>query len=148
MSEKYLKEDGYFRIIKIISNSEIVINGGTMDGLNEDDDINIIVPGDIITDPYDYDKSLGSLDLIKDTLKIKTITPYYSVCHKVKKRVIKQGYFSQSIAALSSSNFASLSDKVVEEEVPLDIIESEITNGYPKLDEERIVIGDYARKRF
>ncbi|VFA71351.1 hypothetical protein [Enterococcus faecium] len=148
MSEQYLKEDGYFRIIKIISSLEIVINGGTMDGLNEDDDINIIVPGDIITDPYDYDKNLGSLDLIKDTLKIKTITPYYSVCHKVKKRVIKQGYFSQSIAALSSSNFASLSDKVVEEEVPLNIIESEITNGYPKLDEERIVIGDYARKRF
>lgn len=148
MSEKYLKEDGYFRIIKIISNSEIVINGGTMDGLNEDDDINIIVPGDTITDPYDYDKNLGSLDLIKDTLKIKTITPYYSVCHKVKKKVIKQGYLSQSIASIASSNIASLADKVVEEEVPLNIIESEITNGYPKLDEERIVIGDYARKRF
>ncbi|EPI2198789.1 hypothetical protein [Enterococcus sp. C65] len=148
MSEKYLKKDGYFRIIKIISNSEIVINGGTMDGLNEEDDINIIVPGDIITDPYDYDKKLGSLDLIKDILKIKTITPYYSVCHKVKKRVVKEGFFTQSIASVAASSFSSLADKVIEEEVPLDIIESEITNGYPKLDEERIVIGDYARKRF
>jgi len=144
MSEEYFKEDGYFRIIKIISNSEIVINGGTMDGLNEDDDINIIVPGDIITDPYNYDKNLGSLDLIKDTLKIKTITPYYSVCHKVKEKVVKLGYLSPSLA----SSLDLLADKVVKEEVPLNIIESEITNGYPKLDEERIVIGDYARKRF
>lgn len=144
MSEEYFKEDGYFRIIKIISNSEIVINGGTMDGLNEDDDINIIVPGDIITDPYNYDKNLGSLDLIKDTLKIKTITPYYSVCHKVKEKVVKQEYLSPNIV----SSLSFLADKVVEEEVPLNIIESEITNGYPKLDEEHIVIGDYARKKF
>ncbi|OTN96262.1 hypothetical protein [Enterococcus faecium] len=148
MNEEYLKEDGYFRVIKIISNLEIIINGGTMDGLNEDDDINIIVPGDIITDPYEYDKKLGSLDLIKDTLKIKDITPYYSICHKVKKTVVKQGYLSQSVASLAASTMTSLTDKIVEEEVPLDIIESEITNGYPKLTEERIIIGDYARKRF
>lgn len=148
MNEEYLKEDGYFRVIKIISEFEIVINAGTMDGLNEGDDINIIVPGEILTDPYDDNKKLGSLDFIKDVLKIKTITPYYSICHKTKTKVVKKGTLSQSAAAIGASALAALTDTTVEVEIPLDVVESQITNGYPEQTDPNIVIGDYARKRF
>lgn len=152
MNEEYLKDDGYFRVIKIISNLEIIINGGTMDGLNEDDDINIIVPGDIITDPYDDNKKLGSLDYIKDTLTIKTVTPYFSICHKVRTEVVEKGIASKNLhviaTSLANSPLMNFSDTTRNIEVPLDIIEDEITEGYPEPTELNIIIGDYAKKRY
>ena len=58
-----------FRVVKIISDTEIVINAGTADGVDRSTQFEIFVPGKPIIDP-ETKETLGNLDLIKARLKV------------------------------------------------------------------------------
>ena len=72
-----------FKVIKIIDEYSIVINGGLNHSVSVGDKIEIFVIGDDITDPFHDNKSLGTLDFIKETLTVTEIYREFSVCKKI-----------------------------------------------------------------
>lgn len=136
--------DNYFRVIKIISKREIIINAGNSNDLALGDKIEIIVPGSEILDPFNNNKKLGALDYVKDILEIKRITPTYSICHKVKPIITKKSNAFSTISDLSKI----MNGEIEYVETPINIDENEITNGYPENVNKQIRIGDYAQKSF
>ncbi|MGB3479861.1 MAG: FlgT C-terminal domain-containing protein [bacterium] len=78
------------KVVKIISDSEIIINLGSKDGVKEGDRFLIYQLGEEIKDP-DTDKMLDTLEIVKGRVKIVHVQPNISTCitdeyeHKTKK---------------------------------------------------------------
>ena len=77
-----------FQVIKIIDEFSIVINGGLNDSISKGDEIEIFVEGDIITDPFNDNKELGTLDFVKATLEVVEIYRDFSVCKKFEEKEV------------------------------------------------------------
>lgn len=71
-----------FKVIKIIDEYSLVINGGITDDISVGDEIEIFLEGDEIKDPFNDDEVLGTLDFIKETLEVTEVYPNFSVCKK------------------------------------------------------------------
>lgn len=68
------------KVIKIISDKQIVLNAGTDKGVNEGDIFQIIDKvGDQVFDP-DSGELLGSLDLPKAILRVELVYPRMCIC--------------------------------------------------------------------
>lgn len=134
-----------FRVIKIIDEYSIVINGGLNEDISIGDDIEIFLEGDEISDPFNDNKILGTLDFIKDTLKVTEVYSEFTVCQKV---VTEKIYHPSALQKAISSSVAGLGGMAGSTETKthiekIDINESEISGR--KTGDSVIRIGDIAR---
>ena len=73
-----------FRIIKIISEYEVVINGGSESDVHEGEIFKILVTGNPIIDPV-TNESLGTLDYMKGQIKVVNVFEKFSICSHVEQ---------------------------------------------------------------
>lgn len=78
-----------FKIVRILNDMEIVINGGYNDNLKEDEMLEIFVIGEEIKDP-DTSESLGTLDIIKGKVNVKTLYPNMALCESAEFKTVKE----------------------------------------------------------
>ena len=123
-----------FKVIKIIDDIRIVINGGSNDGLKRGDELEIFVPGQPISD---LDGSpLGTLDLVKAYISIASILPQMSVCVNAETRPA-----SDVAAAL-----VQMSTGGRQIPRPLPVNAEDITGGWLKKEDREIRLGDPVRR--
>lgn len=134
-----------FQIIKVIDTYQVVINGGSSNGLSEGDEMEVFVTGEQLTDPYNDDELLGTLDYIKVILTIKDVYPRFSVCvNEVEEKVEKTTIGS------TASIFGSMYGPKYEWKIKrlrLNVNDNDITGGYPD-QEKRLLLGDKVRARY
>lgn len=70
-----------FRIVRILDEFSVVIDGGYENGIKKNDIFQIYVPGEKITDPENPEVELGTLDTIKATIKATQVSPTITVCN-------------------------------------------------------------------
>lgn len=76
-------KNGY-KVIKILSNNELIINYGIDDGARIAQKVRIYIPGEEIIDPK-TEFALGTLDTIKEELEIYETFDHFSICRKVQR---------------------------------------------------------------
>lgn len=120
-----------WKVIKIIDDYNIVINGGKNDYLKIDDELEIFLPGEMLIDP-DTKEELGELDYIKARIVVKDLFEKFSICTNSEETV---------------SNFATMSAFALNKTSvkPLNVKSDEIT-GYSLNSSKTIKIGDLVRK--
>ncbi len=134
-----------FKVIKIIDEFSLVINSGLNEDISIGDSIEIFLEGDEIVDPFNESKVLGTLDFIKDTLKVTEVYPKFAVCQKKVTKEVNipsplQKALSQSMAGLSGITGTKEERTIIEK---INIDKSEITGR--KTGDSVIRIGDIAR---
>lgn len=134
-----------FKVIKIIDEYSIVINGGLYEDISIGDSIEIYLEGDEITDPFNDHKTLGTLDFIKDTLEVTEVYPKFAVCQKKVTKEIDipsplQVALSQSMAGLGGIRGTKQKKTIIEK---INIDKSELTGR--KTGDSVIRIGDISR---
>lgn len=72
-----------YKVIKIISDSEILINTGANKKLAQGTSLDIFITGEEIFDP-DTNESLGTLDTVKATVEVDTVYPQMALCKKIE----------------------------------------------------------------
>lgn len=72
-----------YKVIKIISDSEILINAGANKKLAQGTSLDIFITGEEIFDP-DTNESLGTLDTVKATVEVDTVYPQMALCKKIE----------------------------------------------------------------
>ncbi|MFC6253030.1 hypothetical protein ACFP1H_00050 [Secundilactobacillus hailunensis] len=73
------------KVIRILSDTELVINLGAKDGVNYNDNFEIYEPGEKVIDPTTH-KNLGVLDYVKAEVKVIELHPSFSlVSHQTTK---------------------------------------------------------------
>lgn len=125
------QQEPTYKVIKIISDDEIIINAGRNAGLTSKDKLEIFVPGSPVTDP-DTGEELGKLDLIKATLAIRRLSDKMCVCTN----------------ASTTNSLSDIAEGLVlfpSKPRRLNVDPTEITGGYPNTD-TTIKIGDLVRK--
>lgn len=112
--------DDVYKIVRILSDTEIVINAGHSQGLKEGDLLEIFVKGEEIKDP-DTSESLGTLDFIKGKVKVKTVYPEMSLCQSAQFKITKR--YPAHMAALENitKSFSSYMVTETEEIEPLNV---------------------------
>lgn len=108
--------DNTYKIIRILNDMEIVINGGHDNDLQEGDLLEIFVVGEEIIDP-DTSESLGTLDIIKGKVEIKTLYPKMALCKSAEFIKVKES----SPLEQMTKTFAFYTSKEVEKRVPLNV---------------------------
>lgn len=116
-----------FKVIKILDEYTIVINGGNKDYLSRNTELEVFLIGEKILDP-ETNEDLGTLDFIKARVVITDIFPKMAICKNVD--------FEDSLVALASS----LSTK---NRKRLNVEPTEITG---RNESTKITIGDNVRK--
>lgn len=72
-----------YKIIKIISDSEILINAGANEKLEKGTSLEIFIIGEEIFDP-DTNESLGTLDTVKANVEVDTVYPKMALCKNIE----------------------------------------------------------------
>lgn len=131
-----------FKVIKIIDEYSLVINSGLKDGISVGDSIEIFLEGDEIVDPFNEDRVLGTLDFIKDTLKVSEVYTEFAVCKKtVTEEVNIPSPLQKAISHSMSGITGTRETRTIVKKINVD--ESEITGR--KTGDSVIKIGDIAR---
>lgn len=134
-----------FKVIKIIDEYSIVINGGIEEDVSKGDKIEVYLEGDDIFNP-DTNEKLGTLDYIKETLQVTEVYRKFSVCEKIiKKEVFQPSAFATAMRSFAASTTNQLAGTK----------QTEISRGKINIDSEQITgrktgdktirIGDIAR---
>ena len=129
-----------FKVAKIISDTTLVINAGTSQGIKKGDQFKII--GKYGTEPIidpDTKENLGTLDDIKGTVFASEVYPHMSVCNS---RYIQDSttFFSQNLLATGANNFL----KDMGHHEALNVDKTQITGGLHESN-AKIPIGDIAQ---
>ena len=119
-----------FKVVKIPSNSSVVINGGLNYHLNEGDKLEVFVRGEDVYDP-ETNENLGTLDYVKANLEIVQVLPRMSVCKNAS---------THTRSKFRTDPFA----RRIEVRNALNLNESEITGEFAQQDSV-IRIGDTVR---
>lgn len=119
-----------FKVIKIISDTKILINAGANYKLKVGDSLEIFSIGEEIFDP-DTNASLGTLDTLKCTVDVTTVYPQMALCQKIE-------YQTQTVVQAIS---ATVNSKQIKR---LDVDPIEISGGLSS--DLTIRIGDLVRK--
>lgn len=77
-----MTNDKCFKIVKIPSEYEVVINAGENYSITVGDKFDIYQTGEPVIDP-DTGETLGLLDFIKDTVEATTVFEKMSICKKI-----------------------------------------------------------------
>lgn len=121
----------YYRVVDILDNKSIIINYGKDHGAVVDRKIRIVSIGPEIIDP-ETNKTLGTLNSIKDVLTIVTIYDKFSICQKIETT-------TKSVLANPLSQFSTVT-KTIE---TLHVDENDITN--KEIPNDRVIrVGDKA----
>lgn len=119
-----------YKVIKIISDSEILINAGANEKLEKGANLDIFIVGEEIFDP-DSNDSLGTLDTVKATVEVDTVYPKMALCKNIE-------YTTRNM-------FAALSNSIDVKKVKrLNVDSTEISGGLSN--DLTIRIGDSVRK--
>lgn len=124
-------EQKNWKVIKIIDDYRIVINGGRNDLLKYGDKLEIYAKGDPIKDP-DTGEILGNLDLIKGRVSIKDIFEKFAVCQS------RTETSHSAVSAIAGTLYKTST-------LPLNVNPNEIT-GYNTNADNTINVGDLVRK--
>lgn len=139
-----------FKVVKIIDDYSLVINAGINEDLSINEKIEIFVEGEELFD-IDTEKSLGTLDFIKDTLIITEIYPLFSVCQKPDIKKIVSSPSSPAVGSTSATvlnafkkmYIPNVDKETITEKVKLNVLESDKSGRV--IDNSPIKIGDLAR---
>ncbi|WP_132013181.1 hypothetical protein [Hydrogenispora ethanolica] len=128
-----------FRVVRILDEFTVVLNGGYDQGIKQGDLFQIFVPGETITDPEDPEKKLGTLDTIKATIVATQVSPSITICKNTEKPNISFpiGPEAQKMISFLSSAF-SISER------PMRVDPTQIQTA--SFSDEPIKIGDQVRK--
>lgn len=118
-----------FKVIKIVSDSEIVVNAGTEKGIHKGAELQVFIPGEEVIDPETGD-SLGALDFIKAYLYVKHAFPKMCVC--------------ENSETITSNPFALMESYTTHQTKRLNVDSTEISGGLSG--SRKIKIGDLVRK--
>lgn len=135
-----------FKVIKIIDEYSLVINGGITDDVSVGDEIEIFLEGDEITDPFKEGEVLGTLDYIKETLEVTEVYGSFAVCKKFHTETIHHPSAFQRAMNMSSISSLSAMAGTTETRVTVEkinVAKGEITGR--KTGDDIIRIGDLAR---
>ncbi|PYZ94916.1 hypothetical protein CR194_05175 [Salipaludibacillus keqinensis] len=117
-----------FKVIKILEQDSIVINGGLNNGLTFGQEVEIFVPGDEIID-IDSEEVLGTLDFIKERLELTEVYEKFSVCEKYEEREVHIPSPLSRVLAEATPPFAKGGrTEIVRERVPLRVNDSQKTS--------------------
>lgn len=121
------------KVIKIINDTSLVINVGSIDSVKNGDEFEIFQPGCEVLDP-ETNESLGTLDYVKATVRVKNAFPKMSVC--VNTQTKSEPLFPPTMNVFSAAR------EVIQ---TLPIAPEDISGGYENVD-KTIRIGDLVRK--
>lgn len=127
-----LSSDTY-KVVKIISDKELVINGGSEHDVKRNDDFEIFERGVEVIDE-ETRASLGTLDYVKTVVTADTVHPKMSVCKKFARERRPQDIASEAFSREAPIKPASLN-----------IDPQDISGGFEGVD-KKIRVGDLARK--
>ena len=127
-----LLQEVEFRVVRIISEQEIIINAGS-EKVSAGDKLRIYSTGREIFDP-ETNESLGTLDFTKAIVTVNTVLPKMCVCKN-----------SETVFSNQLSNLAKSVDEELVRTYPLDIDIAQIEPGYTNKD-KTIRVGDKVRK--
>ncbi|MDT1946054.1 hypothetical protein CKN99_05970 [Carnobacterium maltaromaticum] len=133
-------------VIKIIDSYRILINKGYNDSVTKNSIVEVFKKGEEIFDPFSK-YSLGTLDFIKDELKVTTIYPQMAICETGRSKfkgttpaMAASQTLADSIGKISQSYYGSRIE-IVEQ---INIDPEEISGGFDR--EEKIIkLGDSVR---
>jgi hypothetical protein len=131
-----------YKVIKVIDEYSLVINGGLNDDISLEDSIEIYLQGDEVVDPFKENKVLGTLDFIKDTLEVTEVYSDFAVCKKiVKEKVYRSSAFQKAFS--SAGGVLGGTTETTTRVEKINVAKSEITGR--KTGDNVIRIGDVAR---
>lgn len=114
-----------YRVVKIISSSKIVINGGSDDGLTVGDRFQISGEnGEEVFDP-ESNQSLGCLTTKKAVVEITTVMERMAICESISKSIMGTSFLEGY-------------------RPPLKVNPDDITGGAPENTTSEIQLGDTA----
>ena len=134
------------KIIKILSEYEVIINSGLHDGVEKGDVFNILDPDPRVIEDYDTGELLDSFKGFKDYVIVNKIKDKYSVCnsHHVYKPSSTERAMSNLQGVLSASLYNTPG---VSSQVPLNVSEYEIDNIFSEYTKSIITVGDTVEKK-
>lgn len=135
-----------FKVIKIIDEYSIVINGGVNEDLSIGEEVEIFVKGEEIKDPFNDNRVLGTLDYIKERLEITEIYREFAVCEKfVEKEIYHPSAMERAMQPTLGvfAKFSSGRKETIREKVAFKVEESEVSGRVRE--SSPIKIGDLAR---
>jgi hypothetical protein len=119
-----------YKVVKIISDMELVVNAGSNQGIQKDQVLEIFIPGEEVVDP-ETNKVLGTLDTIKAYLNVKHVFPLMCICENADAKAFNplEG-FSSALTKYTTKR--------------LNVDSTQISGGI--VDGGKIQIGDLVRK--
>lgn len=118
-----------WKIVKIVDNYRVVINGGDNDGIKRDDTLEVFAVGQPVTDP-DTNEVLGTLDTIKAYLRVTNVYEKMSLCENEDRKRVSMLFPLENFTQFVKN--------------PLPIDATEISGGYDS--DNKIRVGDRVRK--
>ena len=119
-----------YRIVKIISEYNVVVNCGTNHGIAEGQILEVFEHGDTVIDPV-TNENLGTLDYIKAKLRVVNVFPNMCICEN------RDGEVQKTIQEMISFSMT--------QRVPLNVETTDISGGFEKVS-KKIKIGDLVRE--
>ena len=123
-----------FKVVKIVSDHEIVINAGSEDLISKGQSLEVFTPGEEVIDPETHE-SLGTLDNIKATVEVVNLYPKMCLCMNIQ--------YEKKNSPLSPLSILQSNEKPVIKRLNID--STQISGGLDK-DDSKIRIGDLVRK--
>lgn len=74
-----------FRVVRILDEFSVVIDGGYSTGIQQGDIFQIFVPGEDVHDPDDPKSIIGTLDTIKATIIATQVSPSVTICKNAEE---------------------------------------------------------------
>ncbi len=94
-----------FKVIKIINDTSLIVNGGSNNGISRGDMMQIIGKGETIIDP-ETKENLGNLEIVKARLNVTEV--YEKMC------VCETAYISEYMSSIFSNNIFGSKQKKLE----------------------------------
>ncbi|GAA0215301.1 hypothetical protein [Selenomonas dianae] len=126
-------EQSDFKVIKIIDEHSIVINGGYEQGVSKGQEFEIYIIGKMVKDLDG--KELGTLDMIKAYIKAVHVFENMSVCKNAEMQP------ASSIALMLSASQSLM--KQIHSRLPVNV--EDISGGWPAGVNKEICVGDSVR---
>lgn len=125
------------KVIRILSNTELLINLGSNQGIQEGNLFKIYEKGEVIKDP-DTNSDLGTLDYIKKQVEATTVYPNFSIVKSLK-------HYTETTTSGIMSAFGDKTKEVRKTDVyNLPVLDNQIVPLHIK--NENIIVGDLVEK--
>lgn len=120
-----------FKIVKIVDNMSVIINGGAIHGIKINDIFRIYTQSDVVIDP-ETNEELGSFETTKATLKAFNVFEKMTICKNALYDSLSQEAVNISLINVSLFN-------IYGNHKPLNVDKKQIT---PLIHDNTIRVGD------